>query len=106
MQRFLTFALVLLLAGCANISSLLSTPEPAPVSTDTPGFVATSTPTATPTVTPGGLRTLRIWMPPQFDPASETAAGALLQARLDEFVARRPGLRIEVRINPCLLNFH
>jgi hypothetical protein len=37
-------------------------------------------------------------MPPQFDPASETAAGALLQERLDEFAARRPGLQIEVRI--------
>jgi ABC-type glycerol-3-phosphate transport system substrate-binding protein len=37
-------------------------------------------------------------VPPQFDPFSETTAGRLLQGRLDEFVARRPGLRIEVRV--------
>jgi len=101
MRRFLTFAvLLLLLAGCANISSLFSTPEPAPVSTNTPAAIATSTPTATPTTTPGGPRTLRIWVPPHFDPSTETAAGALLQARLDEFVSRRPGLQIEVRVKP------
>jgi multiple sugar transport system substrate-binding protein len=99
MRRFLTFAIFLsLLAGCANISSLLSTPEPAtvPPSTDTP--VATSTATITPTITPGGPHTLRLWVPPQFDPAAETPSGILLQKRLDEFVARRPGLQIEVRV--------
>jgi multiple sugar transport system substrate-binding protein len=99
MRRFLTFALLLfLLAGCANISSLFSTPEPATVSTNTPVTIATSTSTATPTVTPGGPRTLRIWVSPQFDPSAETPAGALLQAKLDEFVTRRPGLQIEVRV--------
>jgi len=101
MRRLLTFAiLIFLLAGCANISSLLSTPEPAPVSTNTPAAIATSTSTATPTTTPGGPRTLRIWVPPQFDPSAETPAGALLQARLDEFIARRPSLQIEVRVKP------
>ena len=99
MRRFLTFSISLfLLAGCANISSLLSTPEPATASTSTPAPVTTSTPTSTPTPAPGGPRTLRIWVPPQFDPAAETPAGALLQERLDEFVARRPGLQIEVRV--------
>ena len=99
MRRFLIFAILLfLLAGCANISSLLSTPEPATLATNTPVTIITSTPTATPTITPGGPRTLRIWVPPQFDPSAETPAGALLQERLDEFVARRPGLQIEVRV--------
>jgi len=99
MRRFLTFSISLfLLAGCANISSLLSTPEPATASTSTPAPVTTSTPTSTPTPAPGGPRKLRIWVPPQFDPAAETPAGALLQERLDEFVARRPGLQIEVRV--------
>ena len=37
-------------------------------------------------------------MPPQFDPFAETEAGALLQAKLNEFVARRPGLQVEVRV--------
>ena len=99
MRRLLTFAILLfLLAGCANISSLLSTPEPATLSTNTPVTIKTSTPTATPTVTPGGPRTLRIWVSPQFDPFAETPTGALLRERLDEFVARRPGLQIDVRV--------
>lgn len=98
-RRFLTLAILLvLLAGCANISSLLSTPEPATISTNTPVTTTTSTPTATPTVKPGGPRVLRIWVSPQFDPSAETPAGALFQERLDEFVTRRPGLQIEVRV--------
>ena len=99
MRRFLILAILLsLLAGCANISSLLSTPEPATASPSTNTPVATSTATVTPTITPGGPHTLRLWVPPQFDPAAETPAGILLQKRLDEFAARRPGLQIDVRV--------
>jgi len=99
MRRFLTFTLLLtLLAGCADITSLFSTPEPATVPTATPTPSATSSPTTTPTNTPGGPRTLRIWVSPQFDPSAETPAAALLQERLDEFVSRRPSLQIEVRV--------
>jgi ABC-type glycerol-3-phosphate transport system substrate-binding protein len=47
---------------------------------------------------PGGSRILRIWVPPRFDPAAETAAGALFQERLTAFGASRPGLQIEVRV--------
>jgi multiple sugar transport system substrate-binding protein len=107
MRRFLSFAIsLLLLAGCADISSLLSTlePEPSPQGISPPTNTS-STPvmtpesvTTTPQVTPGGPRTLRIWVPPQFDPAAETPAGTLLQERLDEFMARRPGLQVEVRV--------
>jgi ABC-type glycerol-3-phosphate transport system substrate-binding protein len=100
MRRFLTFAILLsLLTGCANIASLLPTPQPVTVPTNTsiPTLTATST-SVSPTVTPGGPRTLRIWVPPQFDPSAGTPAGRLLQERLDEFVARRPGLRIDVRV--------
>ncbi len=99
MRRFLSIAISLfLLAGCANITSLLSTPEPATVPTSTVTAITTPTIPATPTVTPGGPRTLRIWVPPQLDPTAETPAGTLLQERLDEFLARRPDLRIEVRV--------
>lgn len=99
MRRFLTISVFLsLLAGCANISSLLATPVPAtlPPNTPTP-FTSTTTPLP-PTSTPGGPTTLRIWVPPQFDPGAGTEAGALLQERLDEFVPRHPSLRIEVRV--------
>jgi len=99
MRRFLTFTLCLVwLAGCANLPAFLSTPEPATVPTNTPNPVATSTSTATATVTPGGPRILRIWLPPQFNPASGTPAGTLLQQRLDDFAAQHSNLQIEVRI--------
>ena len=99
MRRFLTFAILLFyLAGCANISSLLATPEPASIPTSTSIPVLTPTASVTPTVTPNGPPTLRIWVSPQFDPAAETSAGALLQERLNEFLAPRPGLQIEVRV--------
>lgn len=99
MRRFLIFTLCLVwLAGCANLPAFLSTPQPVTIPTDTPIPGITSTPTATPTVTPGGPRTLRIWLPPRFDPASETPAGILLQQRLDEFAAQHSNLQIEVRI--------
>jgi len=99
MRRFLTFAILLtLLSGCANISALLSTPEPATVPTNTAALTTTAEPSATPTATPGGPRTLRIWVPPQFDPSTDLPASTLLQERLDEFLARRPGLKIEVRV--------
>jgi ABC-type glycerol-3-phosphate transport system substrate-binding protein len=42
--------------------------------------------------------TLRIWLPPQFDPNSGTSAGELLKVRLAEFTAQNPGVRLEVRI--------
>ena len=99
MRRFLTLAiLLLLLTGCGDIQALLSTPEPAAVATDTPIPVAISTSTVTPTATPEGPPTLRIWVPPQFDPSAERMVGTLFQEKLDEFVARRPGLKIEVRV--------
>ena len=54
---------------------------------------------ATPGVTPTpGPVTLRLWLPPQFDPQGGTPGGDLLRARLAEFSARRPSVRVEVRI--------
>lgn len=108
MRRFLIFTLCcLFLAGCANLSSLLPTPEPVTVSpsssdgtsTDIPApNNVTATPTTVSTATPGGPHVLRIWVPPQFDPSADTPAAKLLQQRLDDFVKRRPGLQIEVRV--------
>jgi ABC-type glycerol-3-phosphate transport system substrate-binding protein len=42
--------------------------------------------------------TLRIWLPPQYDPASGAQAGIILQERLDEFTSRYPDVSVEVRI--------
>jgi len=99
MRRFLTLAILLsLLTGCADIASFLPTTAPATVSTNTsvpPTATATS---VTPTATPSGPRTLYIWVPPQFDPSANQTAGALFQARLDEFVTQHTDIRIEVRV--------
>jgi multiple sugar transport system substrate-binding protein len=45
-----------------------------------------------------GTQTLRLWLPPEFDPAAGTPAGDILQARLDEFENRRPNVTVETRI--------
>jgi ABC-type glycerol-3-phosphate transport system substrate-binding protein len=42
--------------------------------------------------------TLKIWLPPQFDPSDGSIAGDMLQARLDEFATRRPGVKVDVRV--------
>ncbi|MFQ5615890.1 MAG: extracellular solute-binding protein [Anaerolineales bacterium] len=47
---------------------------------------------------PEGPLTLRVWVPPEFDPSSGTPASGLLQVRLDEFVLLHPGARIDVRV--------
>lgn len=48
--------------------------------------------------TPSGPTRLRLWLPPEFDPTAGTPAAEILQQRLDEFVKRRPDVRLEVRV--------
>jgi hypothetical protein len=88
---------LLSLAGCADLASLLSTLTPAPTSqaTTTPEPSASTTPTPPFDVEP---RILRVWLPPHFDPNTDTNAAQLLRQRLAEFQASQRGLRIEVRI--------
>jgi multiple sugar transport system substrate-binding protein len=94
----LVLILILAFAGaCSQLPLLQETAVP------------TSTPTAPPSPTPGITPTpeemssnlpvtLRIWLPPEFDPASGSEAGDLLQARLNDFAARQPLLRLDIRI--------
>ena len=94
LTRLIILLLLLLTAGCAGFSSSGGTPTPELHLTPSPStFVAEA---ATPT--PAGPISLRIWLPPDFDPTAGTSAGEILQARLDEFTSRRPGTHIEVRI--------
>ncbi len=73
-----------------------------PETTVTPEAIVTATsspvPTLESTATPEGPLRLTLWVPPEFDPASGTPAGDILQERLDEFTARRSNTRIEVRV--------
>lgn len=45
-----------------------------------------------------GEQFVRIWLPPDFDPEANSLANELLKARLDEFMAENPGVRLEVRV--------
>ena len=88
-KPFLVLVLVLMLTGCAQPTapSVTASPEPAPTLTAT-------SPTAEEPIldTPSPPTYLRLWVPPEFDPANETRAGRLLQARLDEFTERDAAL--------------
>jgi multiple sugar transport system substrate-binding protein len=99
-----------LLVMLALMASLLSAcefqlPEELLPSTNeeaTPTVTAAPTRTAEPTLpatpTSSGPLTLKLWLPPQFDPAAGTPAGNILKARLAEFSARKPNVEVEVRI--------
>jgi multiple sugar transport system substrate-binding protein len=95
-RLFLVFAL-LLSAACSGLPELVETPVPTRAPT---GTAAPLRPTSTPAAqtTPDGPVMLRIWVPPQFDPYADTEAGKLLLARLEEFAARRPRMRLDIRV--------
>jgi multiple sugar transport system substrate-binding protein len=84
----------LLLAGCSAfpLSEANSTPVVGPTPT------ATFLPTEETNQPAQGPTILTLWIPPDFDPASGTQAGELLQSRLDQYTAQRPDVRIETRI--------
>jgi ABC-type glycerol-3-phosphate transport system substrate-binding protein len=42
--------------------------------------------------------TLRIWLPPQFDPSGSSTAGQVLKARLDQYIAGHPDVTLDIRI--------
>lgn len=86
--------ILVLLVSCSDLPAV--TPTLTPENTPT----ATLSPLPTPAATAGPKvpRTIRIWLPPEFDPESGTPAGEILKTRLKEFTDRRPDTRIEVRI--------
>ena len=95
LRRILILFLIVGLVGCSTLIPLTETPPPE----------ATLLPTAVPVSTeaviepePEGPITLRIWVPPQFDPASDSPEGAIFQSRLDEFNTRKSNVNIEVRV--------
>ncbi len=88
------FILATAVVSCttALVSDGDSTPEPSPTST------ATLLPTLESTQPAPGPTVIRIWVPPQFDPESDTPAGNLLKERLELYTAQRPDVRIETRV--------
>jgi ABC-type glycerol-3-phosphate transport system substrate-binding protein len=96
--RFVVFLGLLFSTGCSSLEPFLAsltTPTPAP----TKGVTLTPSPTATATEPPRpATPLLRVWLPPQFDPAAENAPANLLKQRFADFEAEHPGLKIEIRI--------
>lgn len=86
---------LIFLIGCEAFNpEPTHTPAPPPVEPT----AAQPTRVTSPTPTPEGPITIRLWVPPEFEPSAETRAGRLLQARLDEFSSRRPNASIETRV--------
>lgn len=84
---------LILAAGCAGLPV-----DVAPTLSAAPTASATPPPTPQITNTPSGPKVLKLWLPPQFDPNLDTPASQILKARLEEFTARRPDVRVEVRL--------
>ena len=91
--------LAVILQGCAGMTGTTASPT---VNLATQTEPPEATPSAwlppTPSTTPQGPLKMLLWLPPQFDPAASTPAGALLQRRLDEFQRRNPRVSIEIRV--------
>lgn len=84
----------LLLVGCTELA--LPGGEPTLEELPTPTFAPSPTPEPSPT--PAGPVSLRLWLPPAFDPDSGTPAGNILQSQINAFVDEHPDIRIEVRV--------
>ncbi len=102
MKLFLTVLALcaLLLAACDQVQPLLggtalpSTSLPQPTVTR----AAPAQPPEILTPTEPGPTTLRLWVPPRFDPDSGDLAGELFRKRLNEFTQQHPGIELEVRV--------
>ncbi|HNT25437.1 MAG TPA: extracellular solute-binding protein [Anaerolineales bacterium] len=95
------FFLIYLLAAVILVSC--GPAQPTPAATATPAAIqASPTPTGAATQGPGAEAasplTLKLWLPPDFDPNSNTQASELLRAQLDTFAASHPDVRLEVRV--------
>jgi multiple sugar transport system substrate-binding protein len=98
----ITILIILILTCGACETSFTVEPKKATVEvtntrTSTPKITVTSPEPTIDQKTPDVI-TIRIWVPPVFNPESGTRAGELLKARLNIFQKRRPEVNIEVRV--------
>lgn len=82
--------------GCTSVN----TPAPDQVTLGQPPIPPTKNPTLLPieNAEPPGPLVLRVWVPPEFNPAIGTEAARLFLARLDEFSTLHPDVEVEVRV--------
>ncbi len=84
----------------SELGEILTFSEPTTSPGEDPIQAATPAPSATPNTPVLQSKTLIIWVPPQFDPGSESPAGEQFSSRLDEFKSRRPQTEVQIRIKP------
>lgn len=107
--RIVCFGLLLTLTACSSLQSLdtdwlnniLYTPTPTPISTATIATQPTlgsQTATSAPKPAVTEPTVLRIWIPPQFNPNTNSTAATLLKQKLTTFEAEHPGFVVEVRV--------
>ena len=110
--RFLSFVLLVAMMGCNSLpfslggGSQVTTVANGAARLTTPFSTVEAKPTETPTTheetgiatQPTRGSTVRIWLPPEFDPDGNDSASILLKARLEKFAAENPGVRVEVRL--------
>jgi len=103
---------LLTLVGCTKLPFQLESDQQVSMPTPEAGLPTTllATLTAEESITPNTPgeteaithpvegATIRIWLPPEFDPSANSPASQLLKARLDEFEAENPGIELEVRV--------
>ncbi|GAB4497962.1 MAG: hypothetical protein OHK0052_10480 [Anaerolineales bacterium] len=98
LQKIAILWMLTLLMGCAAHTSTApptGTPPPNGV------FISPTAPAApigTPVASVSTAITLRVWLPPEFDPSAETFAAEIFRARLEAFERLRPNVQVEVRI--------
>ncbi len=93
--KTLILGIIFLVSACNPLAQPFN--NPVIVSTTAaPTTNPTTAITATPTISQPNI--LRLWLPPQWDPNSDSSAGRLLKDRLNEFQTQFPNLPLEIRI--------
>lgn len=90
----LSLLLIIFLAGCGIPAPMEATLLPQATLTATTEPVISTEELVQPADEPV---TLKIWVPPEFDPTNGSPEGELLAKRLEEFVNRKSNVRIETR---------
>ena len=108
LKRLLPLFLLLLLVGC-DLAQNIPLPVTLPGGATSTPTGAVETPAAatrapTPSTPAGGeptnapAQSLTLWVPPEFDPAGDTAAGQVLRQRLAQFSREHGGTQVHVRV--------
>lgn len=92
---FLFLLFISLLFGCVATSLPEPTSLPQPTQTITPEPIPATEDSNQPA---NELITLRLWVPPEFDPTNGSPAAELFAERLEEFENRKTNVRIETRV--------